>query len=448
MSTALVLAGHGSHISPETAGIVWGYVDALRRMGVAEEVTAAFWKEQPEFAQVLGTLTAETIVVVPLFTATGFYTNKVIPAAMGLDGTVTQRGSRTIHYTPALGTHPMLDAVVTRRVKDAMQAYDLLPQQTAVAIIGHGTRRSETTRLTTQNQAETIRQAGLAAQVVDAYLDDDPDLPSIYQRTEAQNLVVVPYFLASGSHVTYDVPRALGLPDDEMTAQVQGRHVYYTAPIGTADVILQVILELARATGVSFEINEAPLWYGMPRVGAAALVQAVLLKDAQQRGAVQFGQLRLTPNVVHPVGSSDAYVFIMPNQLRSHIRENPFRPLATSDDLPRDWVVPIDDVQQIPAIVETVYPGALAEWANHYAQAATITPLTEVVSRHEGMLHHLTQATESMVNQLVATMCGRCVKVPLWHATTDLTANSGSLPCLSPCNTFLSRSKEALINEG
>ncbi len=32
MTTALVVAGHGSHISPQTAGIVWQNVDALRRL--------------------------------------------------------------------------------------------------------------------------------------------------------------------------------------------------------------------------------------------------------------------------------------------------------------------------------------------------------------------------------------------------------------------------------
>ena len=35
--------------APNTAGIVWRYVDRLRRSSVADEVTACFWKEAPEF---------------------------------------------------------------------------------------------------------------------------------------------------------------------------------------------------------------------------------------------------------------------------------------------------------------------------------------------------------------------------------------------------------------
>ena len=64
MSTALVLAGHGSHISPQTAGIVWKNVDALRAMGIADEVTAAFWKETPSFHTVFNTLTSDDITIV------------------------------------------------------------------------------------------------------------------------------------------------------------------------------------------------------------------------------------------------------------------------------------------------------------------------------------------------------------------------------------------------
>ncbi|RMG79916.1 MAG: cobalamin biosynthesis protein CbiX, partial [Chloroflexi bacterium] len=55
---ALILAGHGSHIRHQTAGIVWQYVDQLRRLGVAHEVTACFWKEQPAYYEVLDTVTA------------------------------------------------------------------------------------------------------------------------------------------------------------------------------------------------------------------------------------------------------------------------------------------------------------------------------------------------------------------------------------------------------
>ncbi|MFN7827458.1 MAG: CbiX/SirB N-terminal domain-containing protein, partial [Acidobacteriota bacterium] len=98
MGSALILAGHGSHISPNTAGLVWRHVDYLRSQGVADEVTAAFWKEKPSFARVLETVTAPAVTIVPLFTSRGFFTQLVIPAEMGLTGELTHRDGREIRY--------------------------------------------------------------------------------------------------------------------------------------------------------------------------------------------------------------------------------------------------------------------------------------------------------------------------------------------------------------
>ena len=120
MTRALVLAGHGSHISPNTAGILWTLVDELRALGVADEITAAFWKEAPSFHQVFDTLTADDVTIVPLFTARGYFTLTVIPAEMNLDGAVTVRDGRTIRYTRPLGDHQHLSQIVRTRVEQAL----------------------------------------------------------------------------------------------------------------------------------------------------------------------------------------------------------------------------------------------------------------------------------------------------------------------------------------
>ncbi|MFN8528773.1 MAG: CbiX/SirB N-terminal domain-containing protein [Anaerolineae bacterium] len=107
--TALILAGHGSHISPNTAGMVWDLVDGLRAADVdftANEITAAFWKEMPSFHQVLNTVTATDITVVPIFTANGYFTQTVIPSEMGPYGQhyQTERADHSL-CTPPLSEH-------------------------------------------------------------------------------------------------------------------------------------------------------------------------------------------------------------------------------------------------------------------------------------------------------------------------------------------------------
>src|SRR5688572_6791802 len=122
VKTALVLAGHGSHISPNTAGLVWQQVDQLRALDVADEVTAAFWKEMPSYHTVFNSLEATDITVVPLFTAQGYFTQTVIPTEMGLTGTITERDGKTIRYTRTLGEHPYLFQVVESLADEAQRA--------------------------------------------------------------------------------------------------------------------------------------------------------------------------------------------------------------------------------------------------------------------------------------------------------------------------------------
>ncbi|MFN8528772.1 MAG: CbiX/SirB N-terminal domain-containing protein [Anaerolineae bacterium] len=53
---------------------------------------------------------------------------------------------------------------------------------------------------------------GIAAEVVTVFLDDMPEIAEVYRLTRAPIiLLIMPYFLAAGSHTTIDVPRELGL---------------------------------------------------------------------------------------------------------------------------------------------------------------------------------------------------------------------------------------------
>ena len=265
---ALILAAHGSHISANTAGIVWGYVDRLRRLGVADEVSACFWKEPPAFSQVLDTVIADEVVVVPVFTAQGYFTQQVLPSEMGLDGALTVRGQRRIHLTPTIGEHKLLDAIVDQRLHDTISCHDLPPNETAAVIIGHGTRRNRHSREAARRQADRLRRLDWLGEVVAVYLDDEPDIPSIYDSTAAENLIALPYFLAEGSHVTRDVPRALGISGRHTPETVRDRLVYYCEPVGTDESICQVILKLARDTGLPFEAREGiGKWAGFPAAG-------------------------------------------------------------------------------------------------------------------------------------------------------------------------------------
>jgi sirohydrochlorin cobaltochelatase len=434
--TALILAGHGSHISPDTAGLVWSYVDQLREWGVADEVTACFWKEMPSFHHVLDTVTAEDITIVPVFTARGYFATTAIPAEMDLDGEITRRDGRIIRYSKTLGDHPHLAKIVQKRVTDALENYHLDPKLVAVAVIGHGTPRNRHSRDVTCDQAEQLRDQNLVREVVDVYLDDEPFIPSIYQTTQSPNIIAVPNFLATGSHTTIDVPKALGIQLDVNPSNVNGRQVFYTSPIGTDDVVCDLILDLARETGQPFEIQpERDVWSGFPQRGRDELINAV-----QTEGILSFGQLQLSPTEIHPLESAENPIVLeTPVSLRKFVREEPFRPLATASNLPTGWRVPISSPEILYPIVETIYPGTVADWAAYQKGEFQSESLSYVAQFQTGMFKDIDRLASSAVENLVGEICGNCVCHPMWlHGESPPNA----IPCKSPCNFWLSRAKE------
>jgi sirohydrochlorin cobaltochelatase len=430
MSTAFILAGHGSHITPETAGVVWRHVDRLRAEGRADEVTAAFWKEMPSFHRVLATLTADDVTIVPMFTASGYFTHTVIPAEMGLTGALTRRGGRVIRCTPPLSEHPRLFAIVRARVEAALSAHDLAREHTAVVVIGHSTRRSPESRRATEAQADRLRAEGAAGEVVAVYLDDTPEIPELYALTTQPNVIAVPFFLAAGSHVTIDVPHAIGLAEGQNHAVIQGRSVIYTPPIGMGDDLLDMVITLAADAGAPlYPMRAGTAWDAFPTAGRDALITAVHVS-----GGLRFGGLWLTPDAVCVWGDEGAQQAIdTPAALRARVREQPFRSLAVADDLPGGWRVAIRHPHQLHAVVETVYPGAVADWAARDDDGFA-APLEATLARQTGMYRALSRLSQAEVTHVVGQVCGGCVRHPTWHdgRSTD------ELPCHEACNHWLS----------
>jgi sirohydrochlorin cobaltochelatase len=322
---------------------------------------------------------------------------------------------------------------VRRRVDDAYAELGSAPEQTAIAVIGHSTRRNAESRKATEAQAARLREAGIAAQVEAVYLDDAPAIADIYTLTDAPTLIAVPFFLAEGSHTTQDVPQALGLPDSARRATVNGRDVYYTPPVGDDDSLTSIILDLAREAGASlYDPRSCDAWDGFPTAGRDILIEAV-----HEKGVLRFGQLCLTRDTVGVWGNSSATERITtPSTLRARVREQPFRPLATTADLPTGWHVEIGDDTMLHAVVETVYPGAVADWAAQQRGTFTSTPLAMTLARQTGLFREIAPMDEAAQAAWVARICGGCVRHPTWQ---NGASPAGTIPCAEPCNLWLSR---------
>ncbi len=432
--TALILAGHGSHISAETAGVIWRYVDRLRRLGVADEIGACFWKEPPALSQALHTVLAAEIVIVPVFTAQGYFAGQVIPSEMGLRPGLNVRAGKRIHLTPSIGEHAQLETIVEMRLREAVATHNLDPAQTAAAIIGHGTPRNRRSRDAARRQAERISGLNWLSEVRAVYLDDEPDIPSIYQSTRAPHILALPYFVAGGSHVTVDVPRALGISKGRDPQAVDGRTVYYCEPVGTDEAMLQLILDLARATGLPFAADgAADAWSGFPAAGKRTLMNAL-----ETENILRFGQLRVSETRVwHCANDGDSNRLSTPAELRRAVRETPFRPLPTRRDLPFGWHVDLDDPADAHAVVETVYPGLIADWAAGQRGELQTESLETIGARQQGMFQGIHLLPKQVIEQTIVQICGDCVRQPSWWRRGD-----AALPCRAACNKWLSAARK------
>ena len=431
--TAIILAGHGSHISANTAGVVWQHVDRLRQLGLADEVTACFWKEAPSFSQALDTVLADDVVVIPMFTARGYFTAQVLPSEMDLDGALTARGKRRIHLTPAIGQHKRLDEIVDQRLRDMLERCQLPARETAVAIIGHGTRRNRQSRDTARQQAVRIREAGNYGEVEAVYLDDEPDIPSIYRSTSAPNIIALPYFVADGSHVGIDLPSALGIADSSpgAVAQVNGRSVYSCEALGNDEAVFEVILALARDTGLDFQPRATEgAWSGFPLAG-----RDCLLSQLQTGATLRFGQVMVSIERVWHVDASHSRAIASPSALRQLVREAPFRPLATSADLPGGWHVDLDSPAAAHAVLETIYPGLVADWAAGRRSKLKTTALPELSQRQQGMFQQIHKLSRAAIKATVQKICGSCIRQPTWW---DELVKDERPPCREACNLWLS----------
>jgi len=230
MTTALVLAAHGSHLDPRSSAAVRVHARALAGSGVAGEVLLAFWKEEPSLARALDGCIASEVTVVPFFMSEGYFTSEVIPAEMALDGALTGREGRTVRLTRPVGVHPALADIVVERALEAGATPDH-----AVFVLGHGTRRNAASAGAVAEQVERIRAMGRFAHVAAVYTDQDPQVDAIPALAREQNAVVVPYFASDGWHV------------GQVATDTKG--IRYTAPAGTHPALATVIAELAREAG-------------------------------------------------------------------------------------------------------------------------------------------------------------------------------------------------------
>ncbi len=280
MSTALVIAAHGSHKNPGSSAPAFDHADRIRETGAFDEVRETFWKEEPSFREVLRTVDAEEVYVVPLFISEGYFTEEVIPRELRLDdwepalwesdgtsadtATLTAEDTgQTVHYCGPVGTHDAMSDVIVQRAKSVTDDPDV-GKGFGLAVVGHGTRRNENSAKAIEYHADRIREMGRFDEVQALFMDEDPEIDDVTDFFESEDIVVVPLFVSDGFHTQEDIPEDMGLTDDYRTGYdipelVDGHRVWYSGAVGTEPLLADVVLERADDAGADVAAAHAQI---------------------------------------------------------------------------------------------------------------------------------------------------------------------------------------------
>ncbi len=267
---ALVIAAHGSHLSPGSAQPTYDHADRIRETGAFDEVREAFWKEEPHFREVIRTLESEEVYIVPLFISEGYFTEQVIPRELRLeewdpdrwdsDGVDASQATleatdvdKTIHYCGPAGTHDAMTDVIVQRAQSVTDDPDV-GEGFGLAVVGHGTERNENSAKAIYYHADRIRERGRFDEVKSVFMDEEPEVDDVTDFFESEDIVVVPLFIADGFHTQEDIPEDMGLTDDyrkgyDIPAAVDGHRIWYSGAVGTEPLMADVIVERAADAG-------------------------------------------------------------------------------------------------------------------------------------------------------------------------------------------------------
>jgi len=249
---ALVIVGHGSHLNEDSSLPVYEHAARIREAGEYDEVVECFWKEEPSMRHVLDTVEAEDVCVVPAFISEGYFTQQVIPRELGLTGPVTQNDGKTVRYAGPLGTFEGMADVILERAGDLLKGKEIPPGRRALVLLGHGTDLNKNSGEVIYLNAERTRERDLYDLVEVGFLDQDPEIGEVVENVEAENVVLIPVFIAEGWHTHETIPEDLSLTG-EVTVR-EDKTIYYGAPVGTHPSMAGLIAARARETERGTEI--------------------------------------------------------------------------------------------------------------------------------------------------------------------------------------------------
>lgn len=469
---ALIIVGHGSTVNPDSSAPTHLHADAIRRRGLFREVACCFWKEEPNMREVFEMTASDVIYIVPNFISEGYFCQQVLPRELRLDGPITQRDGKTIHYCDPVGIHPNMTRLLLQRADEV--ASGVPRERTSLIIVGHGTNLNENSRKVIEAQVALIRDGHHGfAEVIDAYMEEQPFVADWAKLTTAPNVVIVPFFIADGLHSFQDIPVLLGMREEAGAAlselgvfhqnphELQGRLLYYSGAIGTESRMADVIIDQVNDFDAKHHIS--------PPHAVSIQPLSEALAHWLKEGRNQIGEVAIITNadgsytLCHIAdrgkeGLDPHHEAESARLIAQYAADGTFRPLHSAPTLKRGWRLDLPTLSEVHLALDFFYPAALGMAHAWESNALDAVPLREVLSRQTGMYRFTNTVTDEQAHSLVATTCAAksCLRRILWpltstqpltgEAATKTLANhiTNSIPllCMEACTHIVSTARK------
>lgn len=475
--TAIVLLGHGSHSTPQTAGPVYAHADRIRERNEYDEVRVAFWRQTPSIRRVLRRIESNEIVVVPVMMSTGYFVDVVFPRELRLNSDQNLTVNKMIWYTDPVGAHPSVITAVHNRISSIT---DNTTDQSdfGVALIGHGTNTHDESSVTTDTHANRLREQSNFAEVHSLFLDEQPRITDLDTHFSVDNLIVIPLFIADGTHTTDDIPDEFGI--EFKTGPQPGKHgktIWYSRAIGTEPLFTDIAIELADSaistqsptiqkhdsfttdsTHGNNELNKANESF-INWLLSTTTSESDSLGSKQSKskpwGELTITSTGLTDQVFTIYHQDDANTnkdtlesIDTRRELRERIRytqDNAYRPLLAAKTLRSGWIMHDLSRREVPSIIDQIYPGSIVDWYRENGDDTERKSYQSITDRYSGIYSAISSVSPDQVEALVSDCCDYCVKHPTWKTDEDPKKGSvsdGEIPCPEPCPIFIETARQ------
>ena len=249
VAPALILVSHGSSVEPHCYEPV---IELAQRLGLDASfraVAVGFHKQSPSLEEAWQKVGDGPVIVVPFLASAGFFAARFMPGRMGLEpesfGVVQTVEGRPTVYTEPVGTHPHMHSIayaVAQALVDDESALDAAT--TTLLVVGHGTPRHRESGASVHRCVAELSARSAWPTVTAAFVDEAPFIDAIADDLPEGHVLVLPYFVANGPHVSGDIPEGLGVEADDLWANphVVGGHRFWFAPaVGTHPSMIDIV---------------------------------------------------------------------------------------------------------------------------------------------------------------------------------------------------------------